>query len=239
MKKCLSIWIACFTAVAILTFLYLKINDYLKEREIEKHYVKLLQYHKAKNITEARTELKYFTSNNLTSHKNVAAINKEIRIMQLDDVLLRIDRSDMDGRCKIMKELYMLNPYKYEYNRDNDACEEHERRKKIEIAEMEKHKRDVQEQQWKAKYDKPVITKTVGDRVACFLRSDLSDMMKFVVASDRDSFASYVASRKCLILKDGIQVTVLESPGFLGSETLFAYNGMKMWTTRDGIKYHQ
>jgi hypothetical protein len=78
---------------------------------------------------------------------------------------------------------------------------------------------------------------TVGGQVACFSKVNLEDMEKFVVAKDKSSFDSYVNLKKCMILKGGDKVTVMEYPGLFGGFTKFAYHGVMLWTRRDGIAF--
>ena len=66
----------------------------------------------------------------------------------------------------------------------------------------------------------------------------LDDMIKFVVAKDKDSFAAYIACKKCIIMKGDMKVTVTDWPGVFGSTTGFIFKGTKFWTVREGINYN-
>lgn len=76
---------------------------------------------------------------------------------------------------------------------------------------------------------------TDDDTVACFIKSDMEEMVQFIGAEDRESFSAYIAKKKCVVLQGGLDVTVLESPGMFGGISGFVYRGIKMWTTRKGL----
>jgi hypothetical protein len=78
---------------------------------------------------------------------------------------------------------------------------------------------------------------TNGGQIACFSKDSVEEMVTFAVAKDKSSFESYIKLQKCLVLKDGIEVTVMEYPGMFGGYTKFAYHGVMLWTTREGIKF--
>lgn len=234
----LTIFVFAMLSICLIFFIVLKINEYMKHRDIESHYNKLVNLHKSNNIQEAKKEIKFFLYNNLINYKNVSGIKKDISILELDATLQRIDTTDKDDRCRIVKELYNLNPNKYEYNHENSICEEYDNQKKRDAVIMEKYKQDVRIKQWKAKTDEPIIHTTVDGSIACHSSSDLDDMVKYSFAKDYDSITVYMKTGKCISLKGGIKVTVLERPGgFGGGKVQFAYKGEKLWTTRDGIKF--
>jgi len=62
-------------------------------------------------------------------------------------------------------------------------------------------------------------------------------MSKFAAAGDRASFDSYLNSQKCTILDDGVSVTVTDPPGIFGTIAGFVFNGVKLWTVREGLDY--
>ncbi len=76
---------------------------------------------------------------------------------------------------------------------------------------------------------------TTGGHVACFTKEQLDDMVQFVVSEDKASFQAYLDSGMCIVLKKGITVTVLKSPGLFGTKVQFAFQGIKMWTVREGL----
>ncbi len=79
------------------------------------------------------------------------------------------------------------------------------------------------------------IATTSENCVACRTKEWLDDLIHFIAAKDRGSFDSYFKSNKCFNIKSGITVTVLEHPGMFGGETQFVYEGIKLWTTREGL----
>lgn len=79
------------------------------------------------------------------------------------------------------------------------------------------------------------LATTSNSSIACFTELALDDMTKFTVAGDRASFDAYVTQGKCIVMKGGVDVTVMEYPGLLGGTAGFVYRGVKMWTTREGL----
>jgi hypothetical protein len=76
-----------------------------------------------------------------------------------------------------------------------------------------------------------------GGHTACLKKEWLDDIISFVVAKDMDSFQAYLDSQKCIVLKEGLRVTITESPGFLGGTTGFVFRGIKLWTVREAFDY--
>jgi hypothetical protein len=76
---------------------------------------------------------------------------------------------------------------------------------------------------------------TTGGSVACLSKEWLDDMVNFVVSKDKDNFQAYLDSNKCIIPKEGLTVTVTESPGMFGTKAVFGYRGIKFWTVREGL----
>ena len=73
-----------------------------------------------------------------------------------------------------------------------------------------------------------------GSQFACLTKDWAEDMTDFIVQGDKDNFALYVAQDKCLILKDGVKVTVT-GRGLIITE--FVYNGVKFYTHQGAINY--
>lgn len=73
--------------------------------------------------------------------------------------------------------------------------------------------------------------------VACLSEALLDDVTKFVTANDKASLQAYLDSKKCIIIKGGLKVTVTESPGMFGGKTGFVFQGLKLWTYREAINY--
>jgi len=66
------------------------------------------------------------------------------------------------------------------------------------------------------------MTATTDDNiVVCFTKENMEDMTSFIGAKDRQNFDSYIAQKKCAILKGGLDVTVLESPGVFWENSRF------------------
>lgn len=72
---------------------------------------------------------------------------------------------------------------------------------------------------------------------ACLKKEWFDELIQFVVAKDMDSFQAYMDSKKCLILKEGLRVTVTESPGMFGGTAGFIFQGVKFWTAREALEY--
>lgn len=77
---------------------------------------------------------------------------------------------------------------------------------------------------------------TVGNNLACFQESDFDDLVKFTVAKDYESMTAYVKQKRCFMLKEGLTVTVLKSPGMFGGRAQCAFQGVKFWTYREALK---
>jgi hypothetical protein len=78
---------------------------------------------------------------------------------------------------------------------------------------------------------------TKGGHAACLKKEWYDNMVSFVVAKDKASFQTYVDSKKCIILKKGLHVTVTESPGMFGGTAGFIFQGVNFWTARGALEY--
>ncbi len=78
---------------------------------------------------------------------------------------------------------------------------------------------------------------TKGGYAACVSEEYLDDFVSFAVAKDYGSIQSYLDTQKCIELKQGMRVTVTDSPGMFGGKVGFVINGIKLWTVREGLKY--
>ncbi len=74
---------------------------------------------------------------------------------------------------------------------------------------------------------------TVASHTACITEQYWRDATSFIVAGDKASFMAYVNDQKCLILKDGIPVHVIDG-GFTYS--IFSIQGMKFWVVDEGLR---
>lgn len=78
---------------------------------------------------------------------------------------------------------------------------------------------------------------TNGGHAACLKKEWLDDFVSFAVAKVTGSIQAYLDSKKCIILKKGLSVTVTESPGMFGGTTGFVFQGIKLWTVREALEY--
>lgn len=78
---------------------------------------------------------------------------------------------------------------------------------------------------------------TKGGYPICFQKEWLDDLMRFLAADDRGSYEAYFNSRKCLMARPGVKVTIVEPPGILGTTTGVVADGVKGWTLREAIDY--
>jgi len=79
------------------------------------------------------------------------------------------------------------------------------------------------------------IATTAKNAIGCYIKSSVEDMEKFAHAKDQASFNKYILDGKCVLLNAGVDVTVIEYPEMLSGTPCFAYNGVKMWTSRSGL----
>ncbi len=86
-------------------------------------------------------------------------------------------------------------------------------------------------------YSMPAIT-TEGS-VACLKEEWIKDMVSFVAAKDTVNFTIYIEQNKCIVMREGLTVTVTDSPGLLGRYTEFVYDGIKFFTYRDALEYNK
>jgi hypothetical protein len=76
---------------------------------------------------------------------------------------------------------------------------------------------------------------TVDGNIACLTEEWFDDMVSFIGAKDTGSIEAYVNSKRCFMLKAGLRVTILKSPGMLGGRAQCAYKGIKFWTFREAL----
>ena len=80
---------------------------------------------------------------------------------------------------------------------------------------------------------------TQKDYIACFNKSDLDDIIMFVSVKDIASMDSYLKQRKCIMLADGLTVTVTKPPGMFGGYAEFVFRGVKLWTVREALRNYR
>ena len=68
---------------------------------------------------------------------------------------------------------------------------------------------------------------------ACQTEEWFDDLMSFVTAKDMDSIEAYRSANKCIILKSGLRVTILDTTWT--GKIQFAFKGIKMWTVSEAI----
>jgi hypothetical protein len=83
----------------------------------------------------------------------------------------------------------------------------------------------------------PKKPRTKGGYVACMKEQWLDDMLQFSLTNDQESYGAYIKDKKCLILEDGLQITVTDWPGLLGGKTGFIMLEEKFWALREAIDY--
>lgn len=74
---------------------------------------------------------------------------------------------------------------------------------------------------------------TQSGHVACLTEEWLDDIVTFSVAKDLDSIQAYLDSQKCIPLKGGLKVTVVDA-GFVIHQ--IAYKGVKLWVNREAVR---
>lgn len=75
-----------------------------------------------------------------------------------------------------------------------------------------------------------------GGHTACLKKEWLNDIISFAAAKDRDNFQIYLDTKKCLVLRKELQVTVTETFGF-GTIVEFVFQGFKFYTVREAFAY--
>lgn len=82
----------------------------------------------------------------------------------------------------------------------------------------------------------PAVSK--GGHVACASEQWLKDMVAFTGSGDRQSFNRYIEVHRCVVMKEGLRVTVTDAPGMFGGRTEFIFNGTRFWTVREAFDYN-
>lgn len=80
-----------------------------------------------------------------------------------------------------------------------------------------------------------IKTTTVAGYVACRSAADLELVVAAANGGDRRSFAALVNGARCVEMKDGVVVTLIDSPGFFGRRASFMVSGVVFYTVRQGL----
>lgn len=80
-------------------------------------------------------------------------------------------------------------------------------------------------------YAIPGVTK--DGYMACTTEEYLKDIFSFLAAKDTASVRAYISSYKCVYLKSGLKVTVLDTTW--KGRLQFAFQGKKMWTVIEAV----
>lgn len=81
------------------------------------------------------------------------------------------------------------------------------------------------------------IATTVEGRVACFKEEDLDSLKRSLSEGEKDAVRSYVKRGDCVVLEGGVTVNVTKPPGVSGDKVQFSYQGSRMWSSRDSLRY--
>lgn len=80
---------------------------------------------------------------------------------------------------------------------------------------------------------------TVENGIACLSKESLQEMQQFSISKDQDNFTAYIQSGKCIIMKAGLDVTVIDPPGMFGGMTTFIFKGIKFWTFKHSLNNYR
>lgn len=76
---------------------------------------------------------------------------------------------------------------------------------------------------------------TVEGKIACRSEKWYDDFFEMMAAGDSASAKAYVEDLKCFPLKDGIKVTIHESPGFGFGPWEVSVKGVRLFVQYEGI----
>jgi len=77
---------------------------------------------------------------------------------------------------------------------------------------------------------------TKGKVPVCLKKEWMNDMLSFLNSGDEDSFMAYQDTKKCIMLKKGLRVTVTDPPGMFDGIAEFVVKGLKFWTVREELE---
>lgn len=187
---------------------------------IEKHYQGLLTAYKNTDLKQASNELRLFRRYNKLDYKNVAGINKEIRIVGLERKVRKIPVSEAGDNLRIYRQLLKLDPYnaKYKMKIAFYKAKVEEQKRKEEEVELARQRRI-------ARFGDPPVNSPWDGSVRCvkeYLKEIARDpdSLKFekwgkVAYSDEDgwlvwcqfrgknAFGGYVRNIKWFVIRQG------------------------------------
>jgi hypothetical protein len=76
---------------------------------------------------------------------------------------------------------------------------------------------------------------TVEGKVACTSQGHLKEFNAFLASDDKASAMAYLTAMKCMPMKGGQKVTLLDTDGFLLMTMRFSFLGQQFWANRDGL----
>ena len=80
----------------------------------------------------------------------------------------------------------------------------------------------------------PGIAFTTGSGISCFSEEWLEEVMQFYLADDIDGVTAFTNEKKCLLIDENIQVTVLKVTST--GRVLFLYDQNELWTSQEFLK---
>jgi len=83
------------------------------------------------------------------------------------------------------------------------------------------------------------IVKTKSGQVACKKRKWMEDMLTFIRTKNKARYRDYIETRKCLIMRGGKEVKVLESKPVIGVIVSFEYEHEVLWTYWSSLAYER
>lgn len=75
---------------------------------------------------------------------------------------------------------------------------------------------------------------TKAGYLACINEQYLDDIIQFKRERDRQRGEQYITTKKCVVPKKGLEVTVVDTS--VEGKTQFDYNGFKLWTITDALE---
>ena len=83
----------------------------------------------------------------------------------------------------------------------------------------------------------PSASTTKAGHIACTSKENLDLLIRASNAKDSGTVEAFFRNQRCIFLKGGLTVTVVDWPGLFGGTTSFLVNGFKLWTVREAINY--